>query len=229
MAYRLASEGAVIAALDIDEQAGELAAQLPPVPGAKHAAIAVDVTDQASVAHGISAIASQFGRIDVLANVAGGARAEPSFLDVDDQVWEWSLQLNLLGAVRMCRAAAPLLAASESAAVVNVASVNGILPLASEAYSSAKAGLIALTANLVSVFAPDIRINAVAPGTIRTRVWEHLGDPDRLASKYPLERIGEPEDVAAAVAFLASAEASWITGQTLVVDGGLSARRVDLF
>jgi NAD(P)-dependent dehydrogenase (short-subunit alcohol dehydrogenase family) len=107
---------------------------------------------------------------------------------------------------------------------VTVSSINAFTALGSEAYSSAKAGLTSLTGNLAASLGHDgIRVNAVAPGTIRTRVWDsQAGGADRLAPLYPLGRVGEPEDIAAAVAFLASRDAAWITGHTLPVDGGLS-------
>ena len=133
------------------------------------------------------------------------------------------LDLNHLGLVRCCRAAIPHLRRSaKSPAIVNVSSINGLIALGSEPYSSAKAGIGSLTVNLAASLAPDgIRVNTVAPATIRTRNWDQVeGGADRLRQLYPLGRVGEPEDVAAAVAFLASSDAAWITGQTLPVDGG---------
>ena len=134
------------------------------------------------------------------------------------------LDLNLLGVVRCCRAATPYLRRSTmSPAIVTVSSINAFTALGSEAYSAAKAGLTSLTGNLAASLAHDgIRVNAVAPGTIRTRVWDsQVGGADRLEPLYPLGRVGEPEDVAGAIAFLASTDAAWITGHTLPVDGGL--------
>ena len=108
---------------------------------------------------------------------------------------------------------------------MTVSSINAFTALGSESYSSAKAGLTSLTGNLAASLAKDgIRVNAVAPGTIRTRVWDaQVGGADRLVPLYPLGRVGEPEDIAAAIAFLASRDAAWITGHTLPVDGGLLA------
>jgi hypothetical protein len=122
------------------------------------------------------------------------------------------------------RAAIPHLRNSaKSPAIVNVSSINALAALGSEPYSSAKARIGALTINLAaSLAAEGIRVNTVAPATIRTRNWEgQEGGADRFRHLYPLGRVGEPEDVAAAVAFLASSDAAWITGHTLPVDGGL--------
>lgn len=132
-------------------------------------------------------------------------------------------ELNLLGVVHCCRATIPHLRRStRNQAIINVSSVNALAALGSQPYSSAKAGVVSLTANLALTLGPDnIRVNGVAPGTIRTRVWDDQeGGADRLRPLYPLGRVGEPDDVAAAVAFLASTDAAWITGHTLPIDGG---------
>ena len=108
---------------------------------------------------------------------------------------------------------------------MSISSVNGLAGFGEVAYSSAKAGLGLLTRNLAITLGPaGIRVNAVAPGTVRTRVWDGQdGGADRLRPLYPLGRVGEPSDIAAAVAFLASDDAAWITGVTLPVDGGVLA------
>ena len=165
-----------------------------------------------------------FGGIDILINVAGGDTEHGRFEEIDDGVWLQMFELNLLGTVRCCRAGVVYLRESHrSPAIVNVSSVNALVALGSEPYSSAKAAIGSLTMNLAVSLAPDaIRVNAVAPGTIRTRIWDgQEGGADRMRPLYPLGRVGEPEDVAAAVAFLASSDAAWITGHILPVDGGL--------
>jgi NAD(P)-dependent dehydrogenase (short-subunit alcohol dehydrogenase family) len=108
-----------------------------------------------------------------------------------------------------------------------ISSVNALTGIGSEPYSSAKAGLGSLTQNLAVSLGPDgVRVNAIAPGTVRTRVWDgQPGGADRMAPLYPLGRVGEPEDIAAAVAYLASSDAAWVTGVLLPVDGGLLAGR----
>jgi meso-butanediol dehydrogenase / (S,S)-butanediol dehydrogenase / diacetyl reductase len=182
------------------------------------------VTDVSSVERAFADAASGLGGIDVVINVAGGDTSHGTFEETTDEVWIRMIDLNLLGVVRCCRAAIPHLRRStKSPAIVNVSSVNALAALGSEPYSSAKAGIGALTINLAASLAADgIRVNTVAPATIRTRNWEgQEGGADRFRHLYPLGRVGEPEDVAAAVAFLASSDAAWITGHTLPVDGGL--------
>lgn len=221
-AARLADEGARVAVLDVDEAAArDVVSQLG--EGA-HLALHVDVTDRSSVDQAIGRAVAELGQIDTVVNVAGGDMEHGTFEETDDDVWTRMLELNLLGVVRVCRSAVPHLRRStRSPAIVTVSSVNALTALGSAPYSSAKAGLTSLTGNLAAGLARDgIRVNAVAPGTIRTRVWDdQRGGADRLQPLYPLGRVGEPEDVAAAVAFLASPEAAWITGHVLPVDGGL--------
>jgi meso-butanediol dehydrogenase/(S,S)-butanediol dehydrogenase/diacetyl reductase len=230
VATRLASEGASVAVLDIDGDAAEdTVAALPRDHGAAHAAFQVDVTKASSVTSAVAAVEKRFGHLDVLATVAGAGEAEPAFEAGDDGVFERMWDLNFLGTVRVCRAAVPLLEQSDRAAIVMTSSVNGLMVFGSEAYSAAKAALSSLMTNLAMRYAPRIRVNAVAPGTIRTRVWDGQGGPDKFARHYPMGRVGEPEDIAAAVAFLASGDASWITGQMLAVDGGITARGVPEF
>jgi NAD(P)-dependent dehydrogenase (short-subunit alcohol dehydrogenase family) len=224
-AARLAEEGARVAVLDLDEEAAHDVVSRLEQPGERpHLAVQMDVTDRSSVDQAVGRAAGELGRVDTLVNVAGGDVEHGTFEDTDDEVWRRVLDLNLLGVVRCCRAAIPHLRRSTmSPAIVTVSSVNAFTALGSEAYSSAKAGLTSLTGNLAASLAHDgIRVNAVAPGTIRTRVWDSQeGGADRLEPLYPLGRVGEPEDVAGAIAFLASSDAAWITGHTLPVDGGL--------
>ena len=224
-AHRLAAEGAQVAVADLEPaSATAVAAELATRAGPAHQAVAIDITSKAAVEAAVTDVVQHFGGLDVLVNVAGGDRAHGAFEETDDDVWMTMLDLNLVGVVRCCRAALPHLRMSRNQpAIVSVSSVNAFAALGSEPYSAAKLGVVALTRNLAADLGPaGIRVNAVAPGTVRTRVWENQdGGADRLAGMYPLGRVGEPEDVAAAVAFLASADAGWITGHTLPVDGGL--------
>lgn len=235
-ARRLAAEGARVVVADLDLEAARAVVleldTLGPRDSAGHHAVSLDVTDASSVLTAVGRSVELLGGhdglgvLDVLVNVAGGGVAHPPFDDADDEVWTQMLDLNLMGTVRVCRAAAPHLRRStRHPAIVNVSSVNGLTALGEEPYSAAKAALNSFTANLAVHLAPDgVRVNAVAPGTVRTRVWDDQpGGADRLLGLYPLGRVGEPEDIAAAVAFLASTDAAWITGHTLPVDGGMLA------
>lgn len=177
---------------------------------------------EAAVAHAVAV----FGSLDVLVNCAAHCSPDvPLFEDDPDDAWALDLDVTLTGVHRCCRAALPHLAATGRGAIVGIGSVNGLQDFGNHAYSAAKAGLGSLTRTLAGHAAPrGVRVNLVVPGTVRTSAWEGRGtELDALRPLYPLGRVGEPEDIAAAVAFLASRDAAWITGTTLVVDGGLTA------
>jgi len=221
VARRLAAEGASVALADVDTAAAERTAD---GLGGPALVVPCDLTDTGSVEAAVGATVDRFGRLDVVANVAGGALDHPEQLDGGtDADWSATVDLNLTGPARVVRAAAPHLT-RPGGAVVLVGSVNGLAAFGGDAYSAAKAGLGVLARNLAVRLGPDgVRVNVVAPGTVRTRVWDTQGGADRLAPMYPLGRVGEPEDVAAAVAFLASDDAAWVTGVTLPVEGGVLA------
>ncbi|GAA5207039.1 SDR family NAD(P)-dependent oxidoreductase [Streptomyces thinghirensis] len=225
-ARRFAAEGALVLLTDADlaaarRTAGELTEQ-----GLTAEAFGCDVADRASVEAAVAHAVDTFGALDVLVNNAYACSPDaPLFEDEPDEVWARDLDVTLTGAYRCCRAALPHLAASGRGAIVSVGSVNGVQDFGNHAYSAAKAGLASLTRTLAGhAAARGVRVNLVTPGTVRTTAWE--GREDDLAAVrrlYPLGRVGEPEDIAAAVAFLASRDAAWITGTTLAVDGGLTA------
>ncbi|MET9377810.1 SDR family oxidoreductase [Streptomyces sp. NPDC002992] len=223
-ARRLAAEGARVLVADVDEETARETADS--LPGAR--AVRCDVGDPASVEAAVAYAAETFGGLDVLVNnaFARDLPDEDAFEDEREDGWRTQLDVTLMGAVRCARAALPLLAAGRRGAIVNIGSVNAEAYFGGHAYSAAKAGLASLTRTLAGSAAPrGVRVNQVTPGTIATRAWatrqEQLAAlADRV---YPLRRVGTPEDVAAAVAFLASADAAWITGTTIRVDGGLLA------
>ncbi|MFG2329428.1 SDR family NAD(P)-dependent oxidoreductase [Streptomyces sp. NPDC048604] len=223
-AHRLAAEGATVLLADVDLAAAEeTAAGIP-----RAVALRCDVGDRASVEAAVGYAAERFGGLDVLVNnaLARVVPADGPFEDEPDDAWTQSLSVTLMGAVRCARAALPLLAASGRGAIVNIGSVNAEQDFGNHAYSAAKAGLGSFTRTLAGEAAPrGVRVNQINPGTVATRAWEGRQEElDALARRvYPLGRVGRPEDIAAAVAFLASADASWITGTTLRVDGGLLA------
>lgn len=233
-ATRLAAEDAHVVIADLDTTAARRAND--DIDGTT-TAVTCDVTDTDSINHAIEATIATTGGIDILINNVGIAEGRP-FTDLDDDAFTRVVDPTLAGALRCVRACLPhLLTAHGGGAVVSIASVNGMAAVGEIAYSAAKAGLINASANLAVQYGRRnatsrdhgwARFNIVAPGTIRTRVWTDNG-PDQAArlehlrDLYPAGRIGEPDDIAAAVAFLASTEADWITGITLPVDGGLTA------
>jgi NAD(P)-dependent dehydrogenase (short-subunit alcohol dehydrogenase family) len=169
----------------------------------------------------VRATVEAFGRLDVLVNNVGINPVYGALASLDEGAARKIMDVNVLGALRWVREAGP----AGISCVVNVASIAGLRPSPGIGYYGvSKAALIGLTVQLAAELAPRIRVNAVAPAVVKTRFAAALyeGHEQQAASRYPLGRLGEPEDVAGAVAFLASSDASWITGQTLVVDGGVS-------
>lgn len=227
---RLIDEGARVIVADLE---GESAASFAAThAGGRAFAVACDVRSTDSVNAAVAAGVEHFGRLDILVNVAGGSGPHPPhFADTLDDDWSAMIELNLTSTMRTIRACLRHLEVSQHAAVVTVSSVNGLAAFGEEAYAAAKAGLDGLHRNLAVKHGPaGVRFTIVAPGTTRTRVWDdQQGGADRLAALYPLGRVGEPSDIAAAVAFLASDDASWITGITLPVDGGALAGPLHLF
>jgi NAD(P)-dependent dehydrogenase (short-subunit alcohol dehydrogenase family) len=172
----------------------------------------------------IERVAREFGPLDVLVNNTGINPAYGPLTEIDEGAARKIMDVNVLSALLWSRSAVERgLGASHPGAIVNVASVAGLHPAPGIAYYGvSKSALIGLTTQLAAELAPEVRVNAVAPAVIKTRFAEALyaADEAKAAARYPLGRLGEPEDVAAAVAFLASDDAAWITGQTLVIDGG---------
>ncbi|MFH9423714.1 SDR family NAD(P)-dependent oxidoreductase [Streptomyces sp. NPDC017529] len=230
-ARRLAAEGARVLATDLDGgRAEKAAARIREDAGVRGSggtaeALACDVADRTAVEAAVAHAVHRFGGLDVLVNNACRCSPDPPlFEDQTDENWHGDLDVTLGGAFRCARAALPHLAAAGGrGAIVSVGSVNGEQDFGNHAYSAAKAGLASLTRTLAGeAAARGVRVNLVAPGTVDTPNW--AGRPDaleRAVTAYPLGRVGRPEDVAAAVAFLASRDAAWITGVTLPVDGGI--------
>lgn len=167
----------------------------------------------------------QFGRLDILVN-----NAICSAEAIIEEDWRPVLDVCLQGAAHCCKAALPAMQEHGGGAIVNISSINALFTWGDFwAYSAAQAGLIALTRNIATNYGRrGIRANVICPGTVRTEIWEperrkQPGLEARLAEPYPLGRIAEPEEIANAALFLASDEASFVTGAVLPVDGGLTA------
>jgi meso-butanediol dehydrogenase/(S,S)-butanediol dehydrogenase/diacetyl reductase len=228
MALRFAAEGAGVAVVDwIGERANSVTAEIS-AAGGKAESIVADVSSSGDVTTMAGAVASRLGPVDVLVNNAAVAEGD-DVLQIDEATWEHDVAVVLKGVFLCSKAVLPSMIGRRSGAIVNIASVNGLSALGNEAYSAAKAGVISLTQGMAVRYGRHgIRCNAIAPGTIRTPIWQERIDRDpvvfeRLVKWYPLGRVGEPDDVANAAMFLASDEASWITGTVLPVDGGLLA------
>ncbi|MBZ2194746.1 SDR family NAD(P)-dependent oxidoreductase [Occultella gossypii] len=223
LAERFAAEGARVAVLDIDEASATATAQRLP----DALAIGADVSSRGEIRAALSLVRERWGRLDVVVNNAATCSDTP-FDTIPDDEWERDLAVDLSGPYRLVQEALPDLVRARGN-VLNVVSVNGLTHFGNESYSAAKAGLMALTRSIAVTYGPQgVRANAIAPGTIVTPIWDDRleRDPhvlDAATKWYPLGRLGQPEDVAHAALFLCSAEASWITGTTMVVDGGLLA------
>jgi 3-oxoacyl-[acyl-carrier protein] reductase len=225
IAVRLASEGARVASVSRTEaNAQKTADEINAARGDACTAYAVDVADHAAVQEAGAKILGEFGRVDILVNNAGVTRDGLSMrMSLDD--WDTVLNTNLKGAFNFTQALMRPMIKQRSGRIINISSISGLIGNAGQAnYAASKAGLIGLTKTLARELASrGITVNAVAPGLIETDMTGVLSDEVRQAilQKVPLGKLGQPEDIAAAVAYLASGEAKYITGQVLTVDGGM--------
>ncbi len=182
-----------------------------------------DVANKEAVESTVAKVLQKIKRIDILVNSAGIAIGR-GLLELTDEVWLEVLRVNVLGTAHFCQSVIPQMQKNKYGRIVNIASIRGFpVGSSSVAYSASKAAIVNMTASLAKQFAPDIAINAVAPGFTQTKMAETWGDRIWAQVKSALlGRTAQPKEIAEAILFLASDKASFITGQTIIVDGGYS-------
>ena len=225
-AERLARDGAAVALWDVDDARGAALAASLASRGQRSAYLHCDVACKAEVDAALAATLAAFGRVDALVNNAGIFKAA-DFLDITEADWDAVIDVNLKGAFLVAQAVARAMVASGGGAIVNMSSVNSVLAIASIAsYNVSKGGVNQLTRVMALALAGrGVRVNAVAPGTIATELAKKavLGSDEaraRIISRTPMQRLGEPSEIADVTAFLLSDAASYMTGEIVFVDGG---------
>lgn len=224
VALILAQNGADVVISDINlEKAEETAREIEAI-GSKAMAVKVNVANPGDVEGMVDAVLARFGRIDILVNNAGIAR-DKLILRMTEEDWDAVLDINLKGTFNCTKAVVKQMSRQRSGKIVNIASVSGEMGNPGQAnYSASKAGVIGFTKTIAREFAQrGINVNAIAPGYIQTPMTETLPEKakEELKRMIPVERLGQPEDVAEAVLFLVSESSSYITGHVLNVNGGI--------
>ena len=225
IALRLAAEGAQVAVTDIDRATAEAtAAEI----GEGSIGFAVDVSDRSSVEAGVAQTEAELGPIAILVNNAGWDKAEP-FLESDPETWERVIAINLMGPLNCFKTVLPGMVERGGGTVVSISSDAGRNGSSGEAvYSAAKAGIIGISKTLAREMARhQINVNVVCPGPTETQLLDDVTDGrpnlrEAFVKAVPFRRLGQPDDIAGAVAYLVSDDASYVTGQTLSVSGGLT-------
>jgi NAD(P)-dependent dehydrogenase (short-subunit alcohol dehydrogenase family) len=227
-ALRLGAEGARVACVDTNAGAVEETAQAIIAAGGGAIALVADVTDESVCARIVADTVARFGCLTTLVNSAGvrseQTGATPAFSD-----WQRVVDVNLTGTYLPSQAAMPTLVESGNGSITNLASIYGLVGGATgPAYAASKGGIVNLTRQMALEWAPGVRVNCVCPAVIETPMTAPLRqDPswsEQVLKRYPMARFGKPEEVAAAILFLASDEAAFVTGVALPVDGGYTAR-----
>lgn len=229
IAVRFAREGAAVVVLDVD-QAGAAETMAQAATGGETLAIAADVSRADDVRRAMDAVAARWGRLDVLVNNAGifwAHRGDTLVTEMEEDIWDRVLAVNLKSVYLCCRHGIPMMAAGGS--IINIASIAGLIGRdTAQAYVAAKGGVIALTRTLAVHYSPrGIRANAILPGRVDTPlvVGDYATPEEReaFAQAHPLGRFGTPNDIAGLALYLASDDASWVTGAQYVIDGGYTA------
>lgn len=230
-----AAEGAAVGVVDLRSEAAEEVAESIVSSGGRAVPIAANVADGAQIRDGVDRVVAAFGRLDAVYNNAG-VFSSGSVADAGEDDWDRCFAVNVRGTFLCSRAAIGHLAATGGGAIVNQASVAALVGVGnSAAYCAAKGAVVALTRSMAMDLAGQaVRVNAVCPGTVYTPLMEPLmrlrGDGDvelgitKTITKYPIGRLGTPEDIARVAVFLASDAAAFMTGSIVVADGGMTAQ-----
>lgn len=223
IAQRLVDEGAQVCITARKEAALAEAADV--LGDGRAIYVAGSADDPAHQDEAIAATLERFGRLDLLVNNTGINPVYGRAIEVDLAAVEKIFKVNVVSALSWAQKAYAASLAEHGGAIVNIASIAGLKPAPNIGmYGASKSALIHLTEELAVELGPSVRVNAVAPAVVKTKFANALyeGREAEVAAEYPLKRLGEPEDIAAVVAFLLSQDAAWVTGQTIVVDGGLT-------
>ncbi len=225
-AHRFAAEGAAVVIADINVAGGMACADEIIAAGGKASFIETDVSQEDDLRNMIDATVRTYGQLDILHNNAFWNQAG-SALDATAEAWQRTLAVTLTAVWQASKLAIPHLLRSEAGVILNTASVHSIVGLAgSAAYQAAKGGVLSLTRALSLELAPKVRVIAILPGAIATPATKDTPaeEHEKFLAQVPLARSGQPEEIASVAAFLASDEASYITGAGIVVDGGYTSR-----
>lgn len=228
IAIELAERGATVVSSDIERAPAQETADILRDRGASGHAVTLDVRDPASITAALDAIAAMVGVVDTLVNNAA-VDIPKDLLSTTVEEWDAVQAVTLRGVFLMTRAILPQMLRAGRGVVINIASVNALEALGSDAYSAAKAGVLSLTKATAVQYGPGgVRAIAVCPGTIRTPAWDArlAADPgllERVSNWYPAKRVGAPQDVASVVSFLVSDAASFMSGAIVTIDGGLTS------
>jgi NAD(P)-dependent dehydrogenase (short-subunit alcohol dehydrogenase family) len=230
-----AREGAAVAVVDLDADAAKQTAEEIAAGAGTALAVAANVADRAQVRGAFDQILNEFGRVDVLYNNAG-VNSSGSVLDATEDDWDRSIAVNAKGTFLCSQAAAPSMVAAGGGSIINQGSVAALVGIANFAsYCAAKGAVVALTRSMSVDLAPrGVRVNVICPGTVYTPLMEPMlrarGGGDLTAglaltvAKYPIGRLGTPEEIAAVALFLASDDSSFLTGSIITADGGMTSQ-----
>ena len=233
MAVRFAEEGCSVAIADISMEEAEKTLARVSETGRKGLALPCDVTDLNQVRETVNKVLKTFGKIDILINNAGGISSSPPIEDMTEAEWDGMLNLNLKSDFLFCKFVVPHMKKQGRGKIVNISSIGAIQPPHHAIhYNTAKSGIIGFTYDLANALAPhNINVNCILPGPVRTSFYDHnigsMTDEEKddffayLGTKVPLQRVGTAKDIAGAALFLASELSDYITGETLLVAGGL--------